>query len=56
MGFKEEGETRWTWVLLDRERAVDTGCGSGVRGLKGTALCSRSADDWDNGGREQFES
>ena len=53
MGFKKEGEMRWTWVLMEGKP------GKGVEGDRGigkgrdTAVLSLCCDDWENGLREQ---
>jgi len=55
MGFKREGEMRWTWVLVEGKpgKDVDVEGDRGVGKGRDTAVLSLCCDDWEDGLREQ---
>lgn len=53
MGFKKEGEMRWTWVLMEGKPGKDVEGDRGIGKGRDTAVLSLCCDDWENGLREQ---
>ncbi|KAH9954578.1 acyl-CoA N-acyltransferase [Russula dissimulans] len=59
MGFREEGELRWSWVLPEGYEgngiALREGDPKSPRAGRNSAVFSLCADDWENGGREHVQ-
>jgi len=53
MGFKMEGEMRWTWVLTEGKPGKDVEGDRGVGKGWNTVMLSLCCDDWEGGLREQ---
>jgi len=53
MGFKREGEMRWTWVLVEGKPGKDVKGDRGVGKGRDTTVLSLCCDDWESGLREQ---